>query len=270
MSENKTVYTSKPNIGRRKLVKTYHYAVLTILCLFITTLLISGLLTMDKLNKCGTENIILRAESNQWRVAYNNYYKTDLSPTIKRLQPKLDRKLAERISSEILKYSSEYRLPPNLVIHVMNRESGFRPLITSKAGALGLMQVIPKWHEEKLKEMKINNNEVYYIENNIKLGCWILREYFDQEGDIEKALKKYVGGSHDTYIKDILIGFANEAIVGAKNVQGVPEIERREQDVERENEHERSGKHEEEVSNSENGTQPVTVDKRLGTKSEGE
>lgn len=228
---------------------------ITILVFFMISFFGTTLMFNDRFDKCILDNATLRHEANQWRVAYNNYYKTDLSPTIKRLQPKLDWDLAERISKGILKYSSEYRLPPNLVIHVMNRESGFRPLITSKAGALGLMQVIPKWHKEKLEEMKISNNEVYYIENNIKLGCWILREYFDQEGDIEKALKKYVGGSHDVYVKDILTGFANEAIVGAKNVRGVPEIEEGEHGAETPGELERSGSIEEESSDLKDGTE---------------
>jgi hypothetical protein len=259
MSENKTIYTSKPNIGRRELVmdrKLWDKILIYILSFFMLAFFAGVLVAKNDLSKCETDKISAEVQASQWKIAYNHYNKTDLSPTIKRLQPKLDWKLAERISKEILKYSSEYRLPPNLIIHIINRESGFRPLITSRAGALGLMQVIPKWHKEKLEAMKISEDEVYYINNNIKLGCWIFREYFDQTGDIEKTLKKYVGGNHETYIKNILAGFANEVIVGVKDVQGVPEIERREQDVERENEHERSGEHEEKSPDVESSIEP--------------
>jgi hypothetical protein len=230
----------------------------TIYVLAFIVLIFSVVLLVTKidLDNCQTDKISTEIQANQWKIAYNHFNKTDLEPIIRRLQPKLDGKLAERISNEILKYSSEYRLPPNLVIHVMNRESGFRPLITSKAGALGLMQVIPKWHKEKLEAMKISKNEVYHIDNNVKLGCWILREYFDQSGDIEKTLKKYVGGNHEVYIKDILIGFANEAIVGVKDVQGVPETEGREQNIKGKIELERSGEHEEESPDVESSIEP--------------
>jgi len=231
----------------------------TIMIVVAFILIVSLGITVGELHKrhqdCLSNNVELTSEADQWREAYSHYLKTDITPIIKRLQPKLDWKLADRISKQILKYSSEYRLPPNLIIHIINRESGFRPLITSKAGALGLMQVIPKWHEEKLKEMKISKDEVYYIDNNIKLGCWIFREYFDQTGDIEKALKKYVGGSHDVYIKDILTGFANEAIVGVKNVQGMPEIEEGESGVETQTEPKRSGEHEEKSPNAQSSSE---------------
>ena len=185
MSESKTVYASEPYKRRRKLVKKIlEMTLIVVVVIMLVTLGLTAAELNKRVNDCKSNNVTLIAEADQWREAYSHYQKTDITPIIKRLQPKLDWKLADRISKQILKYSSEYRLPPNLIIHIINRESGFRPLIASKAGALGLMQVIPKWHEKKLEEMKISKDEVYYINNNIKLGCWIFREYFDQTGDI--------------------------------------------------------------------------------------
>jgi len=166
------------------------------------------------------EEIVIRAEAQQmmfeWKEAYEECSRKDLLPIITRLQSRLDPELARQVADAIQKYSSEYRLPPELIIHIIDRESRFRPLAKSKAGAVGLMQIMTKAHTDKLKEMKIKPEEVYHIDNNIKLGCWIFREYFDSQKDIEKTLKKYVGGNHDTYVKDILVAFTNEAIVGVK------------------------------------------------------
>ncbi len=133
-------------------------------------------------------------------------------PIIKRLRPQLDDEIVELINAAIIKYSFEYRLPPEFVVYLMDRESRFNPLAKSKAGALGLMQIMPKAHKDKLEKMGITVQQIYYIDNNVRLGCWVLREYMNTTGSIEKALTRYVGGTHDGYVKDILIGFTNEMV----------------------------------------------------------
>ena len=136
----------------------------------------------------------------------------NIVPIINKLRPQLDDKIVEEIAGSIIKYSREYRLPPEFVTYLIKRESGFNVLAKSDKGAVGLMQVLPKWHQDKMKKFNITNNDLYHIDNNIKLGCWILRDYYDETGSIEKALKKYVGGNHNGYINDILIGYTNETI----------------------------------------------------------
>jgi hypothetical protein len=140
--------------------------------------------------------------------------KKDISvtPLIMELRPQLDPSIAKEINTAIIKYSREFRLPPTFVLHLMKRESNFDVLARSKVGAVGLMQVMPKAHKDKMKKIGIANGDLYHIDNNVRLGCWILREYFNQTGTIEKALKKYVGGNHSTYANDILIGFTNTMI----------------------------------------------------------
>lgn len=135
-----------------------------------------------------------------------------ITPLILQLRPQLDPTIAKEINNAIIKYSREYRLPPTFVLHLMKRESNFDVLAKSKLGAVGLMQVMPKAHKDKMKKIGITNGDLYHIDNNVRLGCWILREYFDLTGSIEEALKKYVGGNHSTYASDILIGFTNTMI----------------------------------------------------------
>jgi len=194
------------------------------------------------------------SERDDWQNAYASLSKTDLLPIIHRLQPRLDEKIAIQIEASVLLYSARYKLPPRLIIHIMHRESRFNPLARSNKGAVGLMQINLKAHKDDLKKMGITAEEAYHIGNNIQLGCKIFREYFDETQDVEKTLTKYVGGNHDSYVKDILTGFTNEAIVGVKNVQRVQEIEEGESDVERETEPERSGEHEEKSSDAQNSS----------------
>ena len=81
------------------------------------------------------------------------------------------------------------------MICLIHQESSFRPLAENKSGALGLMQIIPKYHQNKIDEMGLKRNELFYIENNIKLGIRILKEYFDSKENIVDALQKYVGAT---------------------------------------------------------------------------
>ncbi len=218
-----------------------------------------GVLLVDKQYKKNTtlynEAVECNVELKEWRAAYEHLSRTDLKPVILRLQPRLDPALADAISESVLKYSHEYRLPPELVIHIINRESRFRPLVKSSAGAVGLMQIMVKVHGDKLKEMEITPEEAYHIDNNIKLGCWIFREYFNSGNDIKKTLLKYVGGNHTQYVEDILIGFTNEAIVGVKDVQGMREVEEGDRGTETQDEPQRNGELEKEIINGESGDQ---------------
>jgi len=218
-----------------------------------------GVLLVDKQYKKNitlyNEAVECNVELKEWRAAYEHLSRTDLKPIILRLQPRLDPQLANSISEAVLKYSHEYKLPPELIIHIMNRESRFRPLVRSSAGAVGLMQIMTKAHKDKLKEMGITPEEAYHIDNNIKLGCWIFREYFNSGNDIKKTLLRYVGGNHEKYVEDILIGFTNEAIVGVKDVQGVREVEEGNGAVEDKGEPQRNGEPEKETTNGESGDQ---------------
>lgn len=221
-------------------------------CLLISILVISK--TRSSIHDIRIEVEKRAVELKEWRAAYEHLSRTDLMPIILNLQPRLDPELAKHISESVLKYSQEYRLPPRLIVHIIYRESRFRPLARSKAGAVGLMQIMTKAHEDKLKEMNITPEEVYHIDNNIKLGCWIFREYFNQGNDIKKTLLRYVGGNNEQYVEDILVGFSNEAIVGVKDVLGMSEIEGRKSNAETQTEPERSGEHEEESSDAQDSS----------------
>jgi len=162
---------------------------------------------LEELKQASSENIELKEQIVTLTKGNKN-----IVPIIKRLRPQLDDKIVEEISQAIVKYSREYRFPPEFITHLIKRESGFDVLAVSNKGASGLMQVLPKYHEDKMKKMGITNGQLFHIDNNIKLGCWILREYYNDTGSIEKALTKYVGGNHNGYINDILTGYTDETI----------------------------------------------------------
>jgi soluble lytic murein transglycosylase-like protein len=82
------------------------------------------------------------------------------------------------------------RLDPQLVLGVIEVESGFRKYAISRAGARGYMQVMPFW----VKLIGDQRHNLFHVRTNIAYGCAILRFYLDQEqGDYFRALGRYNG-----------------------------------------------------------------------------
>ena len=87
---------------------------------------------------------------------------------------------------------AQHSIDPLLILAVMAVESRYNPVAESNMGAKGLMQVIPKWHPEKLLD---HGGEQAVLEPsvNIEVGARILREYQRRVGDLEAALLMYNG-----------------------------------------------------------------------------
>ena len=88
-------------------------------------------------------------------------------------------------------------LDPLLIIAVMAVESRFNPLAESVAGAKGVMQVIPKYHLAKFRQVGGDKWSVFDPETNILVGSQILKEYMRRTGSLNAALQLYVGSPQD-------------------------------------------------------------------------
>jgi soluble lytic murein transglycosylase-like protein len=86
----------------------------------------------------------------------------------------------------------EWKVDPLLILAVMAVESRYNPVAESNMGAKGLMQVIPKFHADKLVE---HGGEGALLDPhvNIQVGAQILREYLRRYGETETALQMYAG-----------------------------------------------------------------------------
>jgi soluble lytic murein transglycosylase-like protein len=81
-------------------------------------------------------------------------------------------------------------LDPQLVLGVIEVESGFRKYAVSRAGARGYMQVMPFW----VKLIGQPNHNLFHLRTNLAYGCAILRMYLDiEKGDYFRALGRYNG-----------------------------------------------------------------------------
>ncbi len=88
--------------------------------------------------------------------------------------------------------ASRVKLPPELILALIEVESRFDPYAISRSGAQGLMQVMPFW----LKEIGHPDDNLINIDTNLRLGCTILKYYMNMENnDLRKALARYNGSN---------------------------------------------------------------------------
>lgn len=81
-------------------------------------------------------------------------------------------------------------LDPQLVLGLIQVESGFRKHAVSIAGARGYMQVMPFW----VGLIGNPDQNLFHLRTNLRFGCTILRHYLDiEKGDLFRALGRYNG-----------------------------------------------------------------------------
>ena len=101
-----------------------------------------------------------------------------------------------RIVETVYRTALHAGLDPLLVLAVISVESRFNPIAESGMGARGLMQIIPKYHLDKLAAHG-GEDAVLDPESNIAVGTQILREYVRRTGSLEAGLQYYNGAAWD-------------------------------------------------------------------------
>lgn len=96
----------------------------------------------------------------------------------------------EGLAIQILQAARRHSLDPYLVAAVIRVESGYNPYAVSKAGALGLMQVMPFWREV----LAVPRANLMKPAVNLDVGCQVLARYLKQYGGkVTRALGAYHG-----------------------------------------------------------------------------
>lgn len=114
--------------------------------------------------------------------------------------PELVRQVVEYAWSTAAQHKN---VTPELILAVIQKESSLRHYARSTYGGEGLMQVVRRWHPEKLQP----DESLYDMQVNIRVGAAILQEYIDKEGQLSKALVKYsanAGGYSDFVISEMI------------------------------------------------------------------
>jgi soluble lytic murein transglycosylase-like protein len=94
-------------------------------------------------------------------------------------------------------------LDPELVLGLIQVESGFRKYAVSRAGARGYMQVMPFWQ----RVIGAADHNLFHLRTNLRYGCTILRHYLDQEkGNYFRALGRYNGSLGRAEYPTLVVG----------------------------------------------------------------
>ena len=95
------------------------------------------------------------------------------------------------LESVIARHSRTHRLHPALIRAVIKTESDFDPLAVSRAGAIGLMQLMPQ------TAVRLDVRDSYNPDDNIGGGTKYLRQLLDRfNGNLPLALAAYNAGEH--------------------------------------------------------------------------
>ncbi len=94
-------------------------------------------------------------------------------------------------------------LDPQMVLGLIQVESGFKKYAVSSVGARGYMQVMPFW----VKSIGATDHNLFHLKLNLRYGCTILRHYLDKEnGDLYRALGRYNGSLGKPQYPNLVLG----------------------------------------------------------------
>lgn len=126
-----------------------------------------------------------------------------------------------RVSSEALQpifeaaqsAAKEFGIDPLLVIAVIAIESRFNPFSESTMGAQGLMQVIPRFHQDKLPA-DAGKLPLFDPVINVQVGTHVLHESIRRNGDLINGLQQFAGA-----LSDPDQGYANKVLAEKQRLE---------------------------------------------------
>lgn len=107
---------------------------------------------------------------------------------------------------------------PILILAVITVESGFNPFSESVLGAQGLMQIIPRFHSDKISSEK-GDAALFEPTENIRVGTLILKEYIRSSGSVDAALQQYAGASTDPEMN-----YSNRVLLEAERLRALTQM----------------------------------------------
>ena len=84
-----------------------------------------------------------------------------------------------------------YNICPELLMAIIETESGGDPDAVGEAGEIGLMQVYPAYHQGRALHLSVYN--LFDPEGNVLVGADYLAELFSEYGDVGTVLMAYNG-----------------------------------------------------------------------------
>lgn len=124
----------------------------------------------------------------------------------------MSRRLAKRMPDETARLeflttlhweASRAGVDPQLMLGLIQVESGFRKYAVSPVGARGYTQVMPFW----VRTIGNPDHNLFQLRTNLRYGALILRHYIDIErGDLFRALGRYNGSLGRPEYPNLVVG----------------------------------------------------------------
>lgn len=146
------------------------------------------------------------ADTAVTRTAFRNV--ADEAAWLKEMSHRLAKRLPDE--SERMEFlttlhweASRAGVDPQLMLGLIQVESGFRKYAVSPVGARGYTQVMPFW----VKAIGNQDHNLFQLRTNLRYGALILRHYIDIErGDLFRALGRYNGSLGRAEYPNLVVG----------------------------------------------------------------
>ncbi len=109
-------------------------------------------------------------------------------------EKRMDTYISEEYQEYVYEVAEEYNLSPELIVAMIETESSGRRKVVSSANCIGLMQVSPKWHGDRMERLGVTDLTDAY--GNILVGCDFVAELFEKYDDVYAVLMAYNEGEY--------------------------------------------------------------------------
>lgn len=150
---------------------------------------------------------------------------------IKYANPKLADDQIESVARSLIKWAEYYTLPVGLVVGVAHAESNFRVraegILIKGDRATGCMQVMWPMHRKLAKELGVSSKNDMFGDLGIKVGCYLLKTYIQEQDSIIGGLASYLSSLSRTYILEKVIVdwiVIEQLIIGSITETELPDV----------------------------------------------
>ena len=124
--------------------------------------------------------------------------------------------LDTELQLHIIQVAESYGIDPSVIFAIAYRESSYNPAsIGDNGAALGLMQIQPRWHSDRM--VRLGCSDLLDPYQNVIVGTDYLAEQLARYGgDISKALVAYNAGHY----RGTITSYAQEVLAKADELRG--------------------------------------------------
>lgn len=129
--------------------------------------------------------------AQQTKLSYEEHIeKEKAAKAISKMYRNIDYKGAMQLVTSIYDHAKTHGLRPSLILAMVATESSFKRTARSTKGAVGYLQVIPKYHWNKIRGRNLWDTDV-----NVQVGTLVLKECYRKHKNEKRALACYNGAT---------------------------------------------------------------------------